>query len=43
MEKTWFMAPVKYNPNGKGIMAPKEYAPMEKAWFYGRLFKKNAA
>ena len=35
------MAPMEYNPNGKGITAPKEYvlmAPMEKAWFYGRLF-----
>ena len=40
MEKTCFMAPVKYNPNGKGIMAPKEYTPMKKAWSYGRLFKK---
>ena len=28
MEKTWFMAPVEYNPNGKDIMAPMEYILM---------------
>ena len=22
MKKAWFMAPMEYNPNGKGIMAP---------------------
>ena len=38
---------MEYNHNGKGITAPKEYfrfiAPMEKAWFYERLLKKNTA
>ena len=28
MEKAWFMAPMEYSPNGKGIMAPVEYTPM---------------
>ena len=28
MEKTWFMALMEYNPNGKGITAPKEYVLM---------------
>ena len=28
MEKTWFMAPTEYNPNGKGIAVPKEYVLM---------------
>ena len=28
MEKTWFMALMEYNPNGKGIAAPKEYVLM---------------
>ena len=28
MEKTWFMAPMEYNLNRKGITAPKEYVPM---------------
>ena len=28
MKKTWFMAPMEYNPNGKGITAPKKYALM---------------
>ena len=28
MEKTWFMAPMEYNPNGKGIAAPKKYVLM---------------
>ena len=28
MEKTWFMAPVEYNPNGKDITAPMEYILM---------------
>ena len=32
-----------YDPNGEGIMTPMEYklmfiAPMEKAWFYEKLF-----
>ena len=38
------MAQMEYSPNGKGIMAPREYSlmvyspqPMEKAWFYKRL------
>ena len=25
MEKAWFMAPMDYTLNGKGIMAPKDY------------------
>ena len=28
MEKTWFMAPMDYSPNGKGIMVPMDYNPM---------------
>ena len=28
MEEAWFMAPVEYSSNGKGIMAPVEYIPM---------------
>ena len=37
------MAAMKYNPNGKGVMASMEYTswfivPMEKAWFYERFF-----
>ena len=28
MERTWFMAPTEYNPNGKGITVPKEYVLM---------------
>ena len=28
MERTWFMAPTEYNPNGKGIAVPKEYVLM---------------
>ena len=37
------MAQMEYKPNGKGIVAQKEYSlvvysPMEKAWFYKRLF-----
>ena len=28
MGKTWFMAPMEYNPNGKDIMAPMEYVLM---------------
>ena len=25
MEKAWFMAQMEYSPNGKGIIAPREY------------------
>ena len=28
MEKAWFMTPMKYSPNWKGIMAPMEYTSM---------------
>ena len=28
MEKAWFMAPMEYIPNRKGIMVPIEYALM---------------
>ena len=43
MEKAWFMVPMEYSPNGKVIMAPREYTPMVyspklKTWFYERLF-----
>ena len=43
MEKAWLMAPMEYNRNGKGIMAPRMYiliiySPIKKAWFYERLF-----
>ena len=45
MEKAWFMAPMKYIPNKKGIMIPigytlMVYSPKEKAWFYERLFSE---
>ena len=41
----WFMAPIEYRPNGKGIIVSIKYttwfiAPMEKAWFNERLFFK---
>ena len=43
MEKAWLMAPMEYNRNGKGIMAPRMYiliiySPIKKVWFYERLF-----
>ena len=43
MKKAYFMAPMKYSPSGKDIMAPMEYtlkvySPMKKAWFCERLF-----
>ena len=28
LEKAWFMAPMEYSPNGKGIMVPTEFSPM---------------
>ena len=28
MEKTWFMAPMEYSPNRKGITTTMEYTPM---------------
>ena len=28
MEKAWFMAPMEFSPNGKGIAAPMEYTLM---------------
>ena len=28
MEKGYFMVPMEYSPNGKGVMAPMEYTPM---------------
>ena len=36
IEKAWFLPPMEYNPNRKGIMAPVEYSlmvcsPKEKA------------
>ena len=45
MEKAWFMASMEYIPNGKGIIVPIEYTltvivPMEKAWFYEKLFSE---
>ena len=33
MEKAWFITPQEYSPNGKAIMTP-----MEKTWFYEKLF-----
>ena len=27
-EKAWFMAPMKYSPSGKGVIAPREYTSM---------------
>ena len=43
MEKTWLMVQMEYSPNGKGIWPQGNIvswfiAPMEKAWFYKRLF-----
>ena len=43
MEKTWLMVQMEYSPNGKGIWPEGNIvswfiAPMEKAWFYKRLF-----
>ena len=44
MEKTWFMAPMDYSPNGKGIMVPMDYNPMvynpneKDKVYYERLF-----
>ena len=45
IEKTWFMDPVEYSPNGRGIMVPMEYnlmvySPYGKSIFYGRLFSQ---
>ena len=45
MEKTWFMALMEYNPNGKGITEPKEYvlmvhSPNGKGIVLQRLLKK---
>ena len=45
MERTWFMAPTEYNPNGKGITVPKEYvlmvhSPNGKGMVLQRLLKK---
>ena len=28
MKKSWFIAPMKYNPNGKAVMAPMEFSFM---------------
>ena len=28
MKKAWFMAPMEYRPNGKGILMPMKHAPM---------------
>ena len=45
MEKTWFMALMEYNPNGKALRHQKNMsslfiAPVEKAWFYKDCLKK---
>ena len=45
MEKTWFMALMEYNPNGKGITTPKKYvlivhSPSGKGMVLQRLFKE---
>ena len=46
MEKTWFMAPMEYILNRKGITAAKEYVPMihslnEKAMVLRKIFLKK--